>query len=299
MLQLQTSKVRSLLFLGLVILGFLIPHAAYALSLSPARIEVTGDPGQVISTTFLVVNDEKVTKTSYVSYENFESQGESGTPNFVVAKDGLATWIAPVDKIVLAPNESKSIPVTISIPKDATAGGNFAGIFLSSNPPTSGAASTVSVGAKVGILLLLRINGDIKEGGGIVGFTSNASGHLKTELPVDFVYRFKNTGGDRVMPTGQISIKNMFGLRTKVLPANQSQGNILPDSIRRFNVTWNAGSSGPVGTARAQGADAYWLFVIPWQLLIVVFVVGFLFRFLFSKGLKAYDRKIIERYNKK
>ena len=63
--------------------------SAQALTVSPARAELAGDPGQTISDSFIVINEQNVDQTFYTSVENFESSGESGTPNFTNSKEGI------------------------------------------------------------------------------------------------------------------------------------------------------------------------------------------------------------------
>ena len=55
----------------------------HALTISPARVEFGGNPGQTITGEYILINNKNVTKTFYSSFENFEAQGETGTPNFV------------------------------------------------------------------------------------------------------------------------------------------------------------------------------------------------------------------------
>ncbi len=120
-----------------------------ALTISPARIEFSADPAQTIEGKFFLVNEQEGTQTFYSSVENFEAQGESGTPNFTAGKDGLATWVSLQSEVTLKKGEQKEIPFTIKVPKDAEAGGHFAAIFLSTTP-IKAEEGQVSVGAKIG-----------------------------------------------------------------------------------------------------------------------------------------------------
>lgn len=210
--------------------------SAQALTISPARAELTADPGETISDSFLLINEQNTDQTFYTSVENFESQGETGTPNFTASKEGLPTWIKVEEKVVLKKGERVKIPYTVTVPADADAGGHFAAIFLSTVPPALGEGE-VSVGAKVGMLVLLKVTGSIKEQGGLKSFIIKEDKKVLTSLPVEFIYRFENAGNDRVKPEGNIIIKNMFGGETARLEANKAQGNVLPGSTRRFDVT--------------------------------------------------------------
>jgi hypothetical protein len=314
------------LFASLLGLFLVVSHAS-ALTITPARLELVSDPGKEIQSQFLVINDEKESRTFYTSTANFESQGETGAPQFVNSKEGLASWVSVVPSITLKPNESRSIPFTIKVPTSADAGGNFAALFLSTLAPSPVSGGQVSVGAKIGMLVLLRVNGNVKEGGGILGFTTLLGKHFFTALPIDFSYRFQNSGGDRVNPTGTVTVRNMIWLKSAVLSANPAQGNVLPGSIRKFLVSWDSAHTDvsdmtPTGffshvsyewnhfafgyyharldlaygaTTGIKSGATTWLFVIPWHLLIVVLLGAILLIGIASRGLGAYNRYIIAK----
>ncbi|MBU4579607.1 hypothetical protein KKB43_01160 [Patescibacteria group bacterium] len=211
---------------------------ARALTVAPIKLELTGDPGATIKSEFELFNEQTSDKTFYVSFENFEAQGESGTPNFVPGTEGLAMWINAPDKIVLKAGERKNIPFTIKIPQNADPGGHFAAIFWGTAPPQGQKGVQVSVGAKIGILVLLKVSGPAKEGGGILDFSALNKQKFFSALPVLFTYRFQNSGNDRVKPAGEIKITNIFGQTAAELPANEKEGNVLPASVRKFEVAW-------------------------------------------------------------
>lgn len=307
--------ILTVLFLGTV-------ATLSALTVSPARLEINGDKGTVIQNEFLLINEQDAELTFYTSAENFEAQGESGTPNFTVGKDGLASWIKVTDKITLKKGERVKIPFSIEIPESADAGGHFAGIFLSTVPPQATDGGQVSVGAKVGMLVLLKVNGPVKEEAGIVSFNLKGNKRFVTSLPIDFEYRFNNNGGDRVNPKGDLIIRNSIGFETERLDANKNIGNILPNSTRKFEVRWGT-EEAPAESASffdhvkyqkrnfALGAyfakldlkygdkgedDATTLFfVLPWHLLIVIVVVIVFVLSLLRVGIKRYNKWIIKQ----
>lgn len=254
---------RSLTFLfalstALGLAGF-IPNA-HALTVSPVKLELRGDPGATVGSDFLLINEQDEEQTFYVSFANFEAQGESGTPQFVESGDDLATWIhlvsseeAPsesLNTVTLAPGATQKVYFEVTIPEDASPGGHFAAIFWGTSPETSDEAAELGLGAKVGILTFLSVNGEVAEEGGLVEFGVQDGQKLFTELPVNFYYRFQNDGGDRIVPTGDISIKNTLGLKTDLFSANAAESNVLPLSIRRFEASW--------GTAPEQALDGFW-----------------------------------------
>lgn len=292
--------------------GYVSP--AFALTVSPARIELTGEPGTTIGGEINLFNEQDEQKTFYVSSENFEAQGESGAPNFVPGTEGLATWIDATQNITLPAGATETVPFSITIPSDARPGGHFAAIFWGTNPPSSGNGQ-VSVGARVGVLVLLRVAGDISEQGGITEFSTDLKKHFYTKKELGLMYRFQNAGDDRLLPEGTIVIKN-FGIKVAELNANQSLGNVLPGSVRKFTTNWNGGnpdhklsfaeelkhqfkhfgfgwykatvslSYGSEGTTESKSVR-FW--VISWQIVIIILAAIAL---LFFGG-----RFILRRYN--
>src|ERR1700743_984086 len=119
MLLQRISKKIGVSFLVLGI-SFLVATHAHALTISPARLEISGDPGATVGGEFTLINEQTTTQTFYPSYENFSAQGETGSPSFSDEKTGLDTWITVGQPAVtLTPGQIVKVPYTITIPKDA------------------------------------------------------------------------------------------------------------------------------------------------------------------------------------
>ncbi len=293
---------------------------AQALTISPARMEVSADPGVTLEQEFLLINEQATTETFYTSVQNFDAQGETGTPNFSDAKEGLASWIKVADKITLKPGERVKVPFTLQVPTNADAGGHFSAIFLTTTPPATTEGGQVAIGAKVGMLVLLTVSGDIKEGGGVKAFGLKDGVRFVTSLPVNFVYRFANDGNDRVKPEGNIVLRNSLYFKTEELNANPQLGNILPNSTRRFEVTWGgekidkaapfmdhvkyqwrnfalgayfASLDLAFGTKTSSSSTVF--FVLPWQLMTVMLIIAIIVIIVLRFALKRYNQWIIKQ----
>lgn len=287
--------------LGIAVVGFcflVFVQPAAALTVSPVKVEVSGDPGQTLVGEIELFNEQAEAKSLFSSFENFEPSGDTGSPKFVGGESGLATWISVDDTLVVEPNQTVKLPYSITIPADAEPGGYFAAIFWSESNPESEQGGNVSIGGKLGVLILLRVNGDIKEAAGISNFGFDGESKWRTQLPINFVYRFKNDGADRVVPRGDVVVKNIFGGVVTTLPANVNEGSVLPNSIRKFSAQWGVpategATSTFFSTARAQMKDFHFgmykaelsltygeanqialanfnFFFVPWQLLLLV-----------------------------
>ncbi len=298
---------------------------AQALTTS-SKIEVAGDPGTVVTSDILVYNDQDAPATFYFSTANFEAQGESGTPNFVEGASGLALWIQVPTSVTLAPGEQQLVHVVIPVPADAHPGGYFAGIFLSTTAPQAQDSGQVSIGYKVGTLVLLRVNGAIAEGATLLDFKPEKT--FYTSLPVHFTYRFQNGGNDRVSPVGTIAVRNMLGIPSRTLDANPGSGNVLPmGTIRKFDIPWDNKKHAQDAVVSVNGffaSAAYqWkhfalgrysallsiqygesknevtahtaVYVLPWQLLIVILVAVTILFTLLRFMLRKYNAWVIEQ----
>lgn len=319
-----------------VFLFLLTAQNVLAITLTPPRLELAGDPGETIRSEFKVTNDSNGSVTYYTQVENFEAQDETGNPSFVTTREGLATWVGVDESIVVKAGEQKVIPFTITLPRNTEPGGYFASIFVRTTPPPRNGGE-VSIGSRLGTLLLVRVNGEIQEGVDILEFSTKAKQRFYNALPVELYYRFQNTGSDRVKPQGDIVIKNIVGMNAKILSANVTDGSVLPRSIRKFEASWINGGGGKedakaelssekvdgfFGQAKNQlsnfafgiysanldihfGEDShtatakFWFMVLPWQLTVIV-VLGLLIIFVILRLLlRWYTKRVISQHQKK
>ena len=314
------KSIKNIVAVPLLIACFIIEaQTAAALTISPVKIEVSGDPGQTLRGELELLNEQAQVKTFFSSFENFEPSGDTGSPKFIGAEGGLATWLGTQPAVTVATGETVKVPFTITIPADAEAGGYFAAIFWGEQDPSIQAAGEVAIGGKLGVLILLRVNGDIVEEAGITEFGIADSRKLQFALPVNFSYKFSNSGGDRVVPLGDITIKNTFGRVSAAIPANINEGSVLPGSARRFQAMWgavatasttdgfftsakkqltdfhfgfyNAKLSVVYGATNQVATDSVWFIMFPWQLLVLC-LAGLLLAIVF---LKKYNTWIISK----
>lgn len=314
-----------------IIFSFLSPSLAQALTVSPARLEVSGDPGQTIQGQIVIfdeVNDSNpLGKDYYISYENFEPRGDSGAPYFIGAKDGLATWITTQDKITLNNQSETKVPFSITIPQNTKPGGYFAAVFFGTQPTNNVTNSEVSVGGKVGVLILLRVNGEIEEKGGLLSFGLIDGKRFQSTLPITFEYRFNNVGGDRIVPKGTVTVLNTFRFKSDVLDANPSQGSVLPGSSRKFQSVLGDFDSQDIDLVESRGffnqakkqfanfkfgwytakldlvwgntsqktVSSYNFFIIPWQALVIILAGLFVILKGFKFMLIRYNRWILKQ----
>jgi hypothetical protein len=301
----------------------LFARDAAALTLSPPLKEIGADPGSKVQGIIKIYNEsrEEITVSSSVADFSAKTEG-SGEPEFVDVKNNesvsdLASWIEiPNASFSIKPLDWQSIIFEISVPKDAEPGGHYAAIFFT--PVNSQKEKgNVSVDYKTGSLILLTVSGDAKQEGRLESFKIKNDLNFFDYIPVNFEIRIKNNGNVHFRPGGGVEIRNIFGKKTADMPIlkEESGGNVLPGSIRKYEVIWG-GSDLPqgfwnivkyewnnfhVGPYKAiatiglpQGLSepmnvSFWIF--PWQLLIVVLVAFIIICFIF----RTYNHWIIKK----
>jgi hypothetical protein len=318
-------KIISISFL-IIIFSFL-PFKTFALTISPIRYEISGNPGDVLEEKLNLRNETSSRMTYYPRYYNFQAEGETGIPTFIEPKEGLGTWMAGPSGIELAPGDNQTIVFVISIPKDASPGGYFGALLYGTNPPVLN-GSQLAIGSETGPIILLRVNGEIKESASIVEFNTRNKKHFFTALPVEMYYRFQNTGKDRTKPTGNLIIKNIFGIKAKTQNANPVEGNVLPGQIRHIDLSWQKTNKPSLeayasrsffkqvgyewrnfafgfftakidlfyGAENNQNSSDKVSFVVfPWQLLIIIIIILIIIFFILKTILRRYNRWIIKQ----
>ncbi len=332
----KNTPVIAGVFLFVLVFTLVVPtFKAQALTANP-KVELNGDPGTNVTSSIKLTNEERQSRTYYVAFENFNAQDETGTPSFTTRKEGLSTWIKSQETITLGPGETAELPLEISIPQDAEPGGHFAGAFFSIEPPQlEQDKGKIAIGTRLGSLILLRVNGEFVQNATILEFGTTGKKKVFTQIPIQFYYRFQNTGDDHQKPLGDIQINNTFGRNIKLLSANTVDGSVLPKSIRRFTSVWTQQGGGlkqePVvdivmppkmpfwptvkeqwnnfafgrytaklkvvyGTKELKSTNSEFVFyIIPWQLLSIVVPSGLVLLVALRFGIKRYNRYIIAK----
>jgi hypothetical protein len=316
----QTKKISSILAL-LMIACMLFPVQALgqeernglSLSVSPTLFEMAAQPSQVWNSSVKVINNNPQELTVYASVVNFAPQGESGEGKFLPVFEGgeegstLAQWVSITkDPIVIPAEQSTAVPFTVTVPEDAAPGGHFAAILIGTRPVDTQKAIQVRTSQIVTSLFFVRIAGDVTEDGIIREFRTV---NTFVDTPkADFELRFENKGNVHLQPQGQIVVTNMWGKERGIIPINRQThfGNVLPESIRKFEFTWTGEPSiSDIGRYKAELTLAYgeegrkfvsgvtYFYVIPVKGLVIVLGTLLAFVLFASWSIKMYVRKML------
>jgi len=213
-----------------------------ALEIAPPVLILTADPGQTINS---VINLRDVSRSPLIvtnQINDFVANGEDGIPKIILDNNeqsnpySIKSWINNLPELTLQPKQIVKLPITIKVPTSASPGGYY-GVIRFTATPTELKSTGVALSASLGALVLLKVNGAVKESLSIESFTASEdgkSGTLFESAPLMFIDRFKNTGNIHEQPTGQVTITDMFNKKIAALNVNLPQSNILPQSIRKF-----------------------------------------------------------------
>ncbi len=291
-------------------------NSGQGLEISPPVIELSADPGQTVTATIRVRDVSSGPLIAKGRADDFGAgTAEDGQPKLLLDEQGatrysLKYWIPSVPDLNLAPQELKTAVVNIIIPKNAEPGGHFGVIRFTAVPPDL-AGTGVSLSASVGTLVLLKISGAVKDDLSLAELSTgavDAKGAFKSKSrffetgPVGFLVRLRNNGTVHEKATGGITVTDTFGNNVATVAVNDKGGNVLPDSIRRFEQTlakknlfghYNAKLSLTYlgGQKKIDATTSFW--VIPWVLILDVIVVLVILFFALRFSLKKYNQHII------
>jgi hypothetical protein len=275
-------------------------------------VELSADPGQIVTTTIRVRN---VTKGELIAKGQADDFGagsdESGQPKLLLDETGatrysLKYWVSGVPDLRLAPNELKTTTVRIAVPANAEPGGHFGVVRFTAVPPDL-EGTGVALSASVGTLILMKVSGQITDQLSVAEFSTVGTTGKKEKTsffetgPIDFVVRAKNEGTVHEKPKGSIAVTNALGGKVGTVAVNEKGGNVLPDSIRRFEEKLDKKqlfgyytaklSLTYAGGKKLDASLGFW--VIPWKLLLMVAIGLVILFFALKYGIRKYNEHII------
>lgn len=301
--------------------GSQTPLTGQGLQISPAVISnLRLNPGAKSTIQVKLSNVSSTTLIATPEINDFTASGEDGVPKILIDQNGeaqsnprsFAQFVGPIASYTIKPKQIVTVPVTISIPANASPGGYY-GVIRFTARPADIDSSGVSLSASIGSLILLRVNGDLKEHLSIATFATERDGKptiLFESPPVDFVVRVKNDGNIHEGPVGQIVVKDLFGNVIGTPNINLEQRDILPDTIRKFSERLDRRIIGDrflIGYYTAEltlkyGTDgnktvkqslSFW--VIPYTLIAIILVVLLILFFAIRSSVRRYNRKLIRQ----
>lgn len=273
-------------------------NTANGLSISPLLKDISAKPGESTAGIIKVANTAKSNLNVEVTVKDFRALGEEGAQTFVDPDENtsgysMAKWVEIIKSFSLGPNEIKEISYRVDVLSNAEPGGHYGVVFFTPSLEESTAitGSGALVVPQIGSLLLVTVPGEIKYNAKLAEFKTEKNLYFDTNNQVNIITRFQNLSTVHVKPTGTIMVKNIFGNTVGVLTVNASEGNVLPDSIRKFTNEWTkkygfgpyrASVNLTYGPGNAVSGDlSFW--IIPWKITTAALVLLIIIIWLISR----------------
>lgn len=256
--------------LSFFILFFSFPIAFADISISPLKHEINIEKWESLSKIIKVKNDGNEAITLYSSKEDFIAWNDSGFPHFIKPEDlenpelSLTHWIEiENESITLAAGESKEVKFNITVPENSDPGGHYWVIFFG---PEAQQWAQLSVIQRLWVLLLINVPWEVIIEGEFTEITtwnrlgeSFVNSTTFNKFPISFSNMFNNSGNTHLKPKGKIELLDEnWDLLKKIwkekiisqagafvwekvvdyIPVNETSGNVLPNSNRRFISNW-------------------------------------------------------------
>lgn len=281
-------------------------HAPYAhaqtgsgISIIPAFIEEPADPDTEHTYTLTVSNKSSEDKEYFIYAKDIKGVEGGGVPIFAdpgEEKTGfeLTEWLTlSTDKISVPAGQSVTLTAVMRVPKNATPGSHFAGVFVSLEPPKL-RETGASVGYEVASIFSIRISGDISDAARIRSFSTDKL--IYGNNNVHFTARVENQGNILIRPIGPLTITGMFSKEPKVISVNDTHAGVFPGSGRDFNFDYTIDGfafgryeatlalayDGENGQKTMDATLIFWVFPLKIVLIVIglfgsIFLGGFLF----------------------
>jgi hypothetical protein len=292
----------ALLLSGLLLLGVPVTAAAddpgtVSWSIAPATetgadgrtwIERDLDPGTTVTEHVAVRNlgDEATTfalaaADGYLTPTGRFSMLPSGT-----ASEDAGTWVDVAESVALAPGETAVLPLTITVPADATPGDHAAGVaasVLSAGTTTEGAQ--VGVESRVGFRVLLRVQGALDPAVAVTDVRAAYDTSWNPFAPgaVTVEHDLADTGNTRLSVDAQVAAGGRDadpGVPVELLPGDTRTSATTVDRVWPLGpvavtVTVDAAVS-PDGEALPPVTAQVTVWAVPWPQLVVLAGVALL-----------------------
>lgn len=288
-------------------------ESAQGIQISPTLYELNAEKGKTYELNLNVMNVTLGNLVYSTSVDDFGSSDETGSPQIMVdsqlpESSSIRSWLPTIPSFLLKPRESKKISVQITIPDNAEPGGHYGVLRFSGAAPELDNTG-VGLSASAGALILIRVDGEISEFASLESFNAiknNKQSSFFENGPIDFAVRVNNQGNVHVKPSGDIQITDMFGGLVENISINnvEPRSNVLPDSIRRFDVKLNkewmfgvytANLSLAYGTKGQAITKTISFWVIPWKIILVALLALVTIIFILKRLIKVYNRHIIQK----
>ncbi len=218
-------------------------NAGSIITTSPVTVDIATPPGTSTTTNLQVQNNSSSPVNITLKLQEFRADGLSGKAQIYnpPISDPSISWVHFSQTTFTAqPGVWENVVMNINVPKTAAFGYYYAVLFV----PKTVLNTTVNTNKVKGanaILVLLdaHVPGESRKLS-IEDFSVNKT--IFQYLPAKFSVNVHNDGKIFTAPKGDIYIsRTLTGKTIDTLDINSGQGNVLPNTNRVFNASWNNG----------------------------------------------------------
>lgn len=257
----------------------------------PGKVELEIAPGESKTVLISVSNRTGAAKLFTLEMEDAAGSQDPKTPIVLLGEQtGPYTMkdfiIVSDNSFIIEHNQRVRIPVTITLPKNAQPGGLYGSLLVTTtsvNPVKDTAAPRSAIVSRIGTLFFITVPGAVEKSGEMIEFSTVPPKTFYTEGPISMGILFENTGSMYLNPYGSITIRNFIG--EEVGYVEIEPWFVLPKALRLREVTWDRELLLGRYTITAELNRGYdniidtkviHVWVLPWQMMLGVFVVVFL-----------------------
>ena len=279
--------MRKLLTLLITLSALLFPMASHAdeplsVSATPVFSLLTINPGATTTQAITLTNSSKTALNISVESHGFAATDDSGGSDFPDSKSGPQHWFSfSPSTFTLEAQSKKQVIATISVPKDAVSGGQYASVFFVASAASDNGEPTTKVNfsARIGTFFFMTIGGNLHPQGQVSRFSTKM---FWQHSPVLFNVSVHNFGNIHIKPHSTLTIKNIFG--KTVYQAVDPGLFVLPGKTRNWEVPSNKHLSPGLYTATLatkitqkshETVRTIHFWILPWQLILLILIVGF------------------------
>jgi hypothetical protein len=208
----------------------------------PTTIEELADPGSTLTENLTITNVSNESKEYFIYKRDIIGVENGGVPVF--GEEGaertgyeMTEWIAfQEEPLRMSPNETVTLPITISVPENASPGSHFGGVFISAEPPRLREMGA-GVGYEIATIISIRISGDVIDDARIRTFSTDKL--FYSTKNVTFNAKLENQGNILIRPRGPLEIRSMLGGKPDVMIVNEALAGVFPGTVRELTFEWN------------------------------------------------------------
>lgn len=224
-----------------------------AFSVSPLKQTMIVAPGSEVEFSIDVTNDSIEVKSFLPEVEGFEVDAETGIAKFGNFSDAQNWTKVGSSKLTLQPDEKGEFKFLFNVPESAQPGAYYLGLFAKE----AGATGQVSLSSRVGSLLFLYVEGEVRED--LVRTNFSASKNVFFTPEFEIALDLENKGTIHVSPRGQVVLKNILGQEVGKVYLNLDQRKVLPRGVWHESIKIGTTDIRAIGPIKAELTVVYGL----------------------------------------